>query len=1134
MAKKTRPNLTRRDFIKMAAITAGAVAAWPLADALATSKIWRLNAVSAKTNTDTYNGWRGQNFSTGWKFNLGDVTNGQTTGFNDSAWRSLNVPHDWSIELPFNQSSPAGGGGGYLDGGIGWYRKTFTIPANYSGKKVSIGFDGAYMNSQVWINGTSLGTRPYGYTSFEYDLTPYLVYGGSNVIAVRLNNTQPTSRWYSGSGIFRNVWLTVLDPTHVAYCGLFVTTPTVSGSSATVNASATVLNQSAAAQSVSLVTTILNASGGTVVSNTSSAVNVAANGSNVFSQNLAVPNPQLWSVNTPNLYSVKTEVVVNSTVVDTYWTTLGIRTFNFDANTGFSLNGVNMKLNGVCNHHDLGALGSAVNYRAMERQMQIMKAMGCNALRTSHNPPDPMLLDICDRLGFVVMDEAFDCWETQKVSNDYHLFFSAWAQTDIKAQVARDRNHPCVVIWSIGNEIPSASTSTGQSLRDWVRQVDTTRPISWASNQMSGTAHQNVANLLDLQGYNYGASLYDSQHSSHPAWKMFGSETSSAVRSRGIYKTPTTMNILSGSDNQCSSYDNSIVSWGASAEQSYKDTNNRAFIAGEFIWTGFDYIGEPTPYGWPAKSSYFGIVDTCGFPKDIYYFYQSRWTTAPMVHILPHWNWTSGSIPVWVYSNCDSVELFLNGVSQGVKTFTGGVLHLEWSVTFAAGTLRAEAKRGGVIVATEEVKTAGAPARIALSVDRSTISADGEDLAFVTADIVDANGVIVPTASNAVNFSISGPGAIVGVDNGNAPSIESYKGTSRQAFSGKCLAIVRSTGAAGSIVVNATGTTNTSVSQGKPASVDSSEAANPAVNGNDGNTSTRWCAADGNTGHWWKVDLGSSISMTGSEVTWEFARNYKYKVEVSTDNTNWTMAVDKTATTNSSQVQTDNFSATARYVRITVTGLPASPTTWACFYEFKVLTSGGSGALTAGSVTINTQAGPTSTPTLTPFGPTATITLTPTPPGLTPTRTNTPTPGPTLTPTRTPTPGGNLAQGKTASADSAQTANPVASGNDGSTTTRWCANDGNLNHWWKVDLGASHALTGSEVMWEFARNYKYKVEVSTDNTNWTMAVDKTANASTAQTQNDPFTATARYVRITVTGLAASTWASFFEFRVFGS
>jgi hypothetical protein len=345
---------------------------------------------------------------------------------------------------------------------------------------------------------------------------------------------------------------------------------------------------------------------------------------------------------------------------------------------------------------------------------------------------------------------------------------------------------------------------------------------------------------------------------------------------------------------------------------------------------------------------------------------------------------------------------------------------------------------------------------------------------------------------------------------------------------------VRSSGAGGSIVVNATGMANSSISQGKPASADSAETANPAPNGNDGNTSTRWCAADGNTGHWWKVDLGASTSISGSEVTWEFARNYKYKVEVSTDNTNWTLVVDKTATTNSTQVQTDTFTATARYVRITVTGLPASPTTWACFYEFKVLTPGGSGSLTAGSVTINAQAGPTSTPTLTPFGPSATVTLTPTPPGPTPTRTNTPTPGPTLTPTRTPTPGGNLALGKTASADSAQTANPVASGNDGSATTRWCANDGNLNHWWMVDLGASHALTGSEVMWEFARNYKYKVEVSTDNTNWTMAMDKTANASTAQTQTDNFTATARYVRITVTGLAASTWASFFEFRVFGS
>jgi beta-galactosidase len=572
------------------------------------------------------------------------------------------------------------------------------------------------------------------------------------------------------------------------------------------------------------------------------------------------------------------------------------------------------------------------------------------------------------------------------VTNDYHLFFTQWAQTDIRAMVRRDRNHPCVVMWSIGNEISSPTVATGQNLRNWVRLEDTTRPVTWASNQMSNSAHQQVAAALDLAGYNYGESRYDGDHQAHPTWVIFGSETSSAVRSRGVYHTPVTQNILTHTDMQCSSYDNSVVSWGSSAENSYRNDVNRAFVGGQFIWTGFDYIGEPTPYGWPAKSSYFGIVDTCGFPKDIYYFYQSRWTTAPMVHILPHWNWSSGqTITVFVYTNCDSVELFLNNQSLGSRSFSGSAVHLEWSVAFASGTLRAEGRRGGSVVATDQVTTAGTAARVRLAADRGTIRADGEDLAYITTDILDANSVLVPTASNTVNFSISGPARLVGVDNGNAISTESYKGTSRQAFSGKCLAIVQSTGAAGQIVVTASssGLTSGSVTintQGPgltatptftrtptatagpsptptppptvspttnlalnmPASADSEETGkgNIAANGNDGNTGTRWCANDGNTGHWWQVDLGSTRTLTASEVMWEFSgRVYRYRVEVSTDNTSWTTVVDKTGNTSTAQTQNDPFTANARFVRITVTGLPTSPATWASFWEFRVFGS---------------------------------------------------------------------------------------------------------------------------------------------------------------------------------------------------
>lgn len=761
-------------------------------------------ALAELKGTDIYNGLRGQSFNAGWKFNKGDVNNGQSIGYNDSNWLDVTLPHDWSIFNSFNQRSPAGEGGGYLDGGIGWYRKTFTIPSDYSGKRVFVVFDGAYMNSQVWINGTLLGSRPYGYSSFQYDLTPYLNMSGSNVIAVRLNNNQPTSRWYSGSGIYRNVWLTVLDPVHVDYCGMSITTPKVSSDSAIANVSTKVLNQGNSAKTVSVKTTITDANGNQVASDSSSAINISAGGTNTFSQNLTVSNPHLWSPDSPYLYMVQTQVVVNGDVVDTYKSTMGFRYLNFSNTTGFSLNGVRIKINGVCLHHDLGSLGAAVNYRAIERQLEIMKEMGCNAIRTSHNPPDPQVLEICDRLGLMVMDEAFDCWETGKTTNDYHLYFKDWAQRDLQDMVKRDRNHPSIIMWSVGNEIPSASVETATRLKNWVREIDTTRPVTWGcfAINMGDETYKKVSSVLDLVGYNYFPFTYDGGHKEHPEWIMFGSETSSAVRSRGVYKTPTNENILTGNDNQCSCYDNSVVAWGNSAESSYFEINRRDYMLGEFVWTGFDYIGEPTPYKWPSKSSYFGIVDTCGFPKDIYYFYQSKWSNKPMVHILPHWNWSNGkTIEVWAYSNCDSVELFLNGTSLGVKSM-GYNGHVSWNVPWSAGTLRAKAVKGGTVVY-DEVVTAGNPAKIQLKPDRTSVTADGKDLIFIETDIVDSNNVLVPTASNTVNFSISGPGEIVGVDNGDPASVEPYKASSRKAFSGKCLVIVQATKNSGTITVTA-------------------------------------------------------------------------------------------------------------------------------------------------------------------------------------------------------------------------------------------------------------------------------------------------------------------------------------------
>jgi len=776
--------------------------------------------IGAQSMTDVYNGQRGMNFNSGWKFNLGDVSGAQNPGYSDASWRSLNLPHDWSIELAYNQSSPSGSGGGYLDGGVGWYRKTFTLPSDASGKRIFVEFDGVYMNSTVYINGTSLGTRPYGYSTFEYELTPYCNFGAAtNVIAVRANNNLPTSRWYSGSGIYRNVWLTILNPVHVVNCGVAVVC-----TSSTAAVSTAVQNQSAAAASVVVATTITDKSGTVVATNTTGAANIGVGAQSTFSQSLSVSSPQRWSLTSPYRYRVTAIVLANGTPVDTFVAPLGIRSISFNANTGFSLNGQSLKILGTCMHHEFGCMGAAINRCIIARQLGLLKAMGCNAIRTAHNPPAPEFIDMCDTMGIMIMDEAFDCWETGKNTNDYHLYFGSWAQTDIRDMVRRDRNHPSVIMWSIGNEISSPTVATAQNLRNWVRLEDTTRPVTWACNTMTNTISNQVANVLDLAGYNYGTGLYTSHHSTYPARRIFGSETCAARRSRGVYVFPASTIFGNLNPDIGSSYDNSNNSFAPiSAEQDWKEHDSRAYIAGEFIWTGFDYLGEND---WPTISNNDGMIDRCGFPKDIYYFYKSQWTTGPMVHILPHWNWNSGdryytapggvtidttttisgtfNVPVWVYTNCDSVELFLNGLSLGVQRFqTGGALHLAWTVPFSAGTLRAVGRRGGTVAASDSVRTAGTPARILLTPDRTSISADGEDLVFITADILDASGIINPRAGNTVTFSLTGAGTIVGVDNGNSLDHSAYKTNVRQAFNGKCLAIAQAGTTTGTITVTA-------------------------------------------------------------------------------------------------------------------------------------------------------------------------------------------------------------------------------------------------------------------------------------------------------------------------------------------
>jgi beta-galactosidase len=704
------------------------------------------------------------------------------------------------IEGPFESTCPGGSGAGYINAGTGWYRKTFKLPKNIQGQRVFIEFDGVYMNSDVWINGVHLGNRPYGYSSFQYELTPHLKCGNKkNVLAVRAKVQQPCSRWYSGSGVYRNVRLTVTNPVHIAHWGTYVTTPEVSESEATVRVETKIRNQSVSAQQVTLETIIVDESGNKFAISSSNQ-EVKADSINIFEQVVKIPKPKLWSLENPTLYRVKSKVHVNGRIVDTHDTPFGIRTFEFTTDMGFFLNGKHVDIKGVNLHHDLGCLGAAVNKRAIERQLEIMKSMGCNAIRTSHNPPAPELLDLCDRMGFLVMDEAFDEWKLSKTMFGYGQFFDEWSERDLKDMIRRDRNHPSIILWSIGNEIPEQNSANAfemaKRLADICHREDPTRPVTSGCNSPNAAIKTEFSKALDVFGINYNMHFYQTYKEKA---KLVASETASAVSTRGEYnlvQDGDTLKIEKELNNQCTSYDIIAPSWGNIAESTLKAVKSAPWVAGEFVWTGFDYIGEPTPFSWPSVSSYFGIVDLCGFPKDRYYLYQSQWTDKPMVHILPHWNWQGfegQKIPVWCYSNCESVELFLNGKSLGEKKFSDTEdLHLVWNVPYSQGTLKAVAKNNGKTVCTDEVQTAGAPAEIVLTPDRTEISADGEDLSYIKVEIVDKDGRVCPNADNLVKFNIKGAGFIAGVDNGNPISHEYFKASERKAFHGLCLAVVQS------------------------------------------------------------------------------------------------------------------------------------------------------------------------------------------------------------------------------------------------------------------------------------------------------------------------------------------------------
>lgn len=748
-------------------------------------------------------------FDQDWRFHLGEVTAGEKPDLVDAAWRILDVPHDFSIEGPpgadpamidgpFDAKSPGGTSAGALNGGIGWYRKTFTLPAGAAGKRVGVRFDGVYMDSEVWLNGVSLGKQPYGYTSFQFDLTEKLMPVG-NVLAVRVNVQQPCSRWYSGAGIYRHVWLTLTDPVHVMPWGTYVTTPEVLDSSAAVRVRTQVRNEGADGVKAILTTAVLDAEGKMVCEQQADEP-IASSDSHEFDQTLKVATPRRWSTEDPSLYQVVSEVRVGGRLVDRYTTPLGIRTLRFTAENGFLLNGKRVQIKGVNLHHDLGCLGAAVHRRAIERQLEILKSMGCNAVRTSHNPPTPELLDICDRMGLLVMDEVFDEWIIPKsgIKFGYKRFFDDWSERDLVGMIRRDRNHPCVILWSIGNEIKEQAAPQGgamaQRLADICHREDPTRLVTSGVNKMGQAITNGFTKALDVIGMNYFTDQYQAQKGK----LLVAAETASALSTRGEYglelKPDGTVAIDMRPDNQCVSYDLDRPDWGLTAEDSLLAIKNAPWVAGEFVWTGFDYLGEPTPYGWPSRSSYFGIIDLAGFPKDRYYLYQSQWTDQPVVHLLPHWNWPGfegKEIPVWCFTNADTVELFLNGKSLGSKDFKDNKsLHLEWQVPYAAGVLKAVGRKNGQTI-TEEVRTAGEPARLVVSPDRKRLAADGEDLSYVEVRIVDQDGNLCPNADHMIEFGLAGPATIAGVDNGDPTSHEPFKATRHKAFHGLCLAVIK-------------------------------------------------------------------------------------------------------------------------------------------------------------------------------------------------------------------------------------------------------------------------------------------------------------------------------------------------------
>jgi beta-galactosidase len=677
------------------------------------------------------------------------------------------------------------------------------------------------MDSEVWLNGKSLGRHPYGYTSFYYDITDALKPDsskpeGKNVLAVRLDVEQPCSRWYSGAGIFRHVRLVAVKPVHIAHWGTYVTTPKIDSTEAEVKIATRIENSGDKPADAQLWTEVIGPDGKLFKPEGDPPTkSIPAGGETTFVQTIKVPDPKRWSPDTPQLYRATSQLTMAGDAVDSLVTDFGIRTIEFTKDRGMLINGQRVQVQGVCNHHDLGCLGSAVNRRAIQRQLEILKGMGCNAIRTSHNPPDPMLLDLCDTMGFVVMDEAFDEWKMNKTPRGYGRFFDEWSERDIVSMLHRDRNHPSIVLWSIGNEIPEQGARNAhemaQRLSDICHREDPTRLTTSACNNPGPANRTGYAGALGVFGINYNIRAYQQFKD---RYNLIGSETASALSTRGEYGlmegTDGKLHIQREADNQVTSYELVGPPWGNNAETALLAQIHSPWVAGEFVWTGFDYIGEPTPYRWPARSSYFGIVDLAGFPKDRYYFYKSVWRPEPLVHLLPHWNWEGWEgkeIPIWAATNCDSVELFQDGKSLGEKKLDRDhALHVEWKVPYQPGTLKAVGKKDGKEVATDEVCTAGKAKRLVLLPDRKKIHADGEDLSFVTVQVVDEKGSVCPGAGEIVQYKVTGPAKIAGVDDGNPICHEPFQADKHSVFHGLGLCVLKADREPGTITLRAEAT----------------------------------------------------------------------------------------------------------------------------------------------------------------------------------------------------------------------------------------------------------------------------------------------------------------------------------------